>query len=220
LDVLGAIIVLATPLPAGCLAALLGIEKYDVNHWLNNLHAVLNVPSDSKAPVRLRHKSFSDFLRGQEGTGMDSFRINAVEKHAMLASKCIDRMKRENGGLRKDICNLQDYGKPRDKIGETTIREVIRPDLKYAYLNWVYHLQQCRQDITDEDIYAFLREHFLHWLEALSLIKKMTEGVVMVRTLESMLTVSGPIHVNYVRVLLTNFRYVHSVYDFTPYTKR
>jgi hypothetical protein len=99
LDVLSAIIVLATPLPAGCLTALLGIEKYDVNHWLNNLHAALNVPSDSKAPVQLRHKSFSDFLRGQEGTGMDSFHINAVEKHAMLASKCIDRMKRENGGL-------------------------------------------------------------------------------------------------------------------------
>jgi len=39
--------------------------------------------------------------------------------------------------------------------------------------------------------YHFLREHFLHWLEALGLTGKMSEGVRMITKLQSMLVVSG-----------------------------
>ncbi|KAH6715923.1 prolyl oligopeptidase-like protein [Leptodontidium sp. MPI-SDFR-AT-0119] len=177
------------------------MDLVDINRWLQKLRAVLNVPkvpSKSEVPLEVVHKSFRDFLLGQAGTGSDSFRVDAAETHAMLTSKCINRMKRTNGGLRKDMCNLQDYGKPRDKIDETTIREVIPPDLKYATLNWVYHLQHCRQDITnenkiehhisDEDIYDFFREHFLHWLEALSLIGAMSESDALISTLQSLIS--------------------------------
>ena len=52
LQVLGSIILLATPLPAQALAALLDIEEYDINHWLQNLHAVLNIPSNPTPPCR------------------------------------------------------------------------------------------------------------------------------------------------------------------------
>jgi hypothetical protein len=36
----------------------------------------------------------------------------------------------------------------------------------------------------------FLQQHFLHWLEALSLMGKMSEGVLMITALQSVLTVS------------------------------
>jgi hypothetical protein len=88
LQVLGSIILLATPLPARALVALLNIDEDDVNHWFRNLHAVLNVPSNPDAPMHILHKSFSDFLLGDEGTGIVSFRVNAAETHAILASKC------------------------------------------------------------------------------------------------------------------------------------
>ena len=196
-QILGAIILLATPLSVVALGALLNIDPDDVNIWLRNLHAVLNISRGPEAPVNILHKSFSDFLLG---TGMDRFRVDAAETHAMLASRCIDRMKREDGGLRKDMCNLRDYGKLRDKIEGTIIQKFIVPDLKYACLNWVYHLQHCRQDIrnedeighhiTDEDIYDFLRDHFLHWLEALSLIGVMPECDALIGTLQSLIAAS------------------------------
>jgi hypothetical protein len=38
--------------------------------------------------------------------------------------------------------------------------------------------------------HTFFTDHFLHWLEALSLIEKISEGVVMTKTFHSLLTVS------------------------------
>ena len=183
LQILGSIILLATPLPARGLAALLDIDEDDVNHWLRNLHAVLSVPSDPNAPVRLLHKSFSDFLLGHEGTGTASFRVNAAAIHATLASKCIQRMK-SNNGLRRDICNVQEPGKSRDEIEKAIIARHIPPDLDYACLYWVYHLQHNGRRITDEEeVYKFLHEHFLHWLESLCLLRKLSDGILSIREL-------------------------------------
>jgi hypothetical protein len=183
LQILSSIIFLATPLPARGLAALLDIDEDDVNHWLRNLHAVLNVPNNPNAPVQLLHKSFSDFLLGHVGTGTASFRVNVTETHAMLASKCIQRMKSDNG-LRRDICNVQEPGKSRDEIDKAIIARHIPPDLDYACLYWVYHLQHSGRRITDEEeAYKFLHEHFLHWLESLCLLRKLSDGILSIREL-------------------------------------
>ncbi|KAF4636457.1 hypothetical protein G7Y89_g1629 [Cudoniella acicularis] len=183
LQILGSIILLATPLPARGLAALLDIGADDVNHWLRNLHAVLDVPSDPNAPVQLLHKSFSDFLLGHEGIGIASFRVNVTEAHAMLASQCIKRMMSGNG-LRRDICNVQKPGKLRDEIDEAAVASHIPPDLQYACLYWMYHLQRSGRHITDEEeVCIFLRSHFLHWLESLSLLRKLSDGIPSIREL-------------------------------------
>jgi hypothetical protein len=39
-------------------------------------------------------------------------------------------------------------------------------------------------------IHKFIQKHFLHWLEALSLMRKMSEGVLMITALQSKLVVS------------------------------
>ena len=183
LQILGSIILLATPLPARGLAALLNRDEDDVNHWLRNLHAVLDVPSDPNAPVRILHKSFSDFLLGDEGTGMDNFRVNAAETHAMLMSKCIQRMACDNG-LRKDICNVGEPGKLRSEIGKAIVARHIPLYLDYACLYWVFHLQQSGRRIIDGDeVCIFLYTHFLHWLESLSLLRKLSDGVSSIREL-------------------------------------
>lgn len=69
--------------------------------------------------------------------------------------------------------------------------------IRYACVYWVDHLceihdnLQSRVDLCDNGmIDVFLKKHFLHWLEALSLMKSMSSGVVMIRKLESMLAVS------------------------------
>jgi hypothetical protein len=140
--------------------------------------------------VRLLRKSFSDFLVGYEGTGTDSFRVNAVETHTMLASKCIQRMISDNG-LRNDICNIKEPGKSRGEIGKEIIADHLPPDLEYACLYWVFHLQQGGRRIKDGDeVHIFLKEHFLHWLEALSLIGKISESNGLIGNLQSIIGVS------------------------------
>ena len=188
LQFLGFIILLPTPLPAPVLVALLNIDKSSVDYWLRNLHAVLNIPSDGGAPVEILHKSFSDFLLGQEGTGIAEFRVNAAESHGRLASKCIQRMENR---LSKDICSVRDPGKSRDEIGKAIIASHIPPDLEYACLYWVYHLQHSERHITDSDeLCIFLYTHFLHWLESMSWVGKISEGILAISSLEAQIPVS------------------------------
>ena len=50
---------------------------------------------------------------------------------------------------------------------------------------------QSKGRIRDEDqVHTFLQHHFLHWLEALSLIGKIDESVAMVTALQALVDVS------------------------------
>ncbi len=50
---------------------------------------------------------------------------------------------------------------------------------------------------------VFLKEHFLHWLEALSLLKRMSEGVLSIAKLTGLLKVSYYLNkVEYLQLLI------------------
>jgi len=183
LKILGAIALLVTPLSAPALAALLDMNPGTVNFSLQRLHAVLDIPSDPTAPVEILHKSFSDYLLRQEGTGISSFQVDRVATHAMLASKCIDRMNREDG-LQYDMCKLRDPSKFRDDINKDIIHDRIPLDLEYACVNWAFHMQHGGPGVPREDkAYKFLQKHFLHWLEGLSLLRELPAGITSLRQL-------------------------------------
>ncbi|RFN43647.1 g-protein beta wd-40 repeats containing [Fusarium flagelliforme] len=59
---LGALVLVTTPLSLTSLSSLLSIDIDTISFWLSYLHGVLDVPSGSQKPIRLLHKSFSDFL--------------------------------------------------------------------------------------------------------------------------------------------------------------
>ena len=96
---------------------------------------------------------------------------------------------RKNRGLKRDICNIQMAGTCRDQLESQTINDCIRADLKYACLYWVHHLQRSKQAMNDI-AGTFLRTHFLHWLEVLSLLGELSSGVIAVRELSTMVKVS------------------------------
>ena len=187
MQILGSVVLVAFPLSARALAGLLDMDEDNINHWLRNFHAVLHVPTDPQAPVQLLHKSFSDFLLGQEGTGIETFRVNAADTHSMLASRCIQRMTR---ALHKDICDIGDPGKSMDEIDRGTVASKLPLDLEYACLYWSYHLHQSGRPIRDGDgVQSFLYTHLLHWLETLSLLGKLSHGILAVRSLLEILQV-------------------------------
>jgi hypothetical protein len=64
-DIIGPIIVLATPLSVNALLQLLGMElnisSYNIKSLLNWLHLVLIVTDNPEAPICLQHLLFQDF---------------------------------------------------------------------------------------------------------------------------------------------------------------
>ncbi|KAK2024518.1 hypothetical protein LX32DRAFT_626097 [Colletotrichum zoysiae] len=149
LQVLGSVVLVAEPLSAASLACLLGMDMDDINCWLQGLHAVLDVPSEPWGPIRLLHKSFSDFLLGPVDSEASDHRVSATETHAILAAKCIQRMKE---GLRRDICDFQKPDVLRVEMDKQLIDTRIPADLQYACLYWIYHLHRSLQNLVTRGI--------------------------------------------------------------------
>ncbi|KAK7928370.1 hypothetical protein PG985_005368 [Apiospora marii] len=177
LQFLGALVLLATPLPASSLAALLGMTR--VKWWLREFHAVLDVPGESDRPTRLLHKSFSDYLLSSDVSNTGLYRVDAAEIQTLLAKRCIQRMAT---GLKQDICDIRKLDAAQNDVEKATINRCIPSELQYACRHWVDHLQRSEEPFNKE-ISNFLYEHLLHWLEAMCLLGNLREGANVMRGL-------------------------------------
>lgn len=189
-DIVGSVVVLADPLSTSSLAGLLGIDIEIIYCRLNSLHSVLSIPPDWDSPVRLLHLSFRDFLLDPEKRGKSPFWVDERETHEMLKTRCLEIMSRPKS-LRKNICRLESPGTLRREILSQTIDDCLPGDVRYSCRYWVHHLKQSGGRIRDQDaIHIFLQEHFLHWLEVLSLIGVISESIALIGTLQSLIAVS------------------------------
>ncbi|KAJ3538217.1 hypothetical protein NM208_g6003 [Fusarium decemcellulare] len=182
LKFLGALVLLATPLSPTSLTILLDMDMDDINWWLPELHAVLDISPEPHEPIRLLHRSFSDFLLDEESSDSNEYRVDASKTHMMLVEKCIQCM---NKGLKQDICDVQKPGTFRSAIDKEKIDHCVPPHLRYACLYWFHHLQ-CSGRSLDSFVYTFLYDHFLHWLEVLSLVGQLSEGATVLSGLLEM----------------------------------
>ncbi|KAF1923485.1 uncharacterized protein M421DRAFT_104373 [Didymella exigua CBS 183.55] len=184
--VVGSIVVLLSPLSAGCLIALLDAAEEDISQTLEDLHAILNIPEDPAQPLRLHHPSFRDFLLDKKRCGDDSFWVDERNTHKKLASCCLELMSGLSG-LRQDMCGLVGPGVLRIEIDEGTIASSLSPHLQYACRYWVSHLKQSQHNITNSDTtHIFLQRHLLHWLEAMSLIRELSQCVHLLDILQAL----------------------------------
>ncbi|KAF3282315.1 hypothetical protein TWF970_001725 [Orbilia oligospora] len=198
--IIGTIINLATPLSTASLANLLGIPKKKVDSRLDFFHSVLSVPEDPKEPVRLLHLSFRDFLVGshfkQHGDG-SLFWVDEIECHKTIATACLKRL---FDTLRKDICGLEDFGGLRATIIQEDIDNNLQPDVQYACCYWVHHMKLGKTSVDDGDqVHDFLKIHFLHWLEALSILGKSYDIILLIRDLTSLIDSSSTEALEFIR---------------------
>jgi hypothetical protein len=186
-EVVGTIVVLATPLSIVSLASLLVIPEDDVACRLDLLQSVLSIPTNQTHPVRLLHLSFRDFLLDDRKCGKSPFWVDERKTHKGIAIKCLQRM---SMCLKKDICNLKRPGTLRSEIDSRSINDHLPTEVQYACRYWVNHLEQSNCGIYDNDeIHVFLKVHFLHWLEGLSLTGKIFESIAMIKSLQGFLEV-------------------------------
>ncbi|KAK2926405.1 hypothetical protein FoTM2_013271 [Fusarium oxysporum f. sp. vasinfectum] len=186
--VVGSIVLLAEPLSTSSLARLLDISRSVIDRRLASLHSVLSVPASAESPVRMFHLSFRDFLVDPDKRSTNPFWVDEIATHEIIANRCLELLS-SSGHLRKDICDLKMPGIVRGDIEPAVIESYLPADVRYACLYWVRHMEQSNAGITDSHrVYHFLKRHFLHWLEALSLLGKISNSIAMIGSLQALIS--------------------------------
>ncbi|PYH89602.1 hypothetical protein BO71DRAFT_422881 [Aspergillus ellipticus CBS 707.79] len=84
------------------------------------------------------------------------------------------------------------YGTLREDIPDDIIQGRLPAKLQYACRHWVHHLQRGKVSLTAQDnVHVFLKRHFLHWLEAMSILRYMSELVRDIDILQSLVKSQG-----------------------------
>lgn len=179
--IVGAIVVLESPLSVVVLSQLLGIDQDRIHDRLDKLHSVLDIPESPETPVRLFHLSFRDYLINKESYPVNEFTIDQKETSRKLSVECLRVMKAH---LKTDICDLRHPGTARVDITSQHINSHLPPEVQYACLYWVKHQQVAGGEPADiQVIMDFLKIHLLHWIEALILLDRSWEISGLLKTL-------------------------------------
>ncbi|CAG8041265.1 unnamed protein product [Penicillium salamii] len=146
--------------------------------------------------VSLVHQSATDFLLRDELTKRFSVFPQGIKaKHQEI---CLRSLQAISETLRRDIYNIKYSGFPIERVREPN------PDplaiAQYSCVYWVDHLID--YDIPHNDrilqeggaVDSFLRQKYLHWIEALSLLRSLSNGIAAIVKLDRLLQVSCHIY--------------------------
>jgi hypothetical protein len=108
-----------------------------------------------------------------------------------------------SNSLKLDVCGQV---APRTLVADvesSRIEQRLPPEVRYACLYWIQHLQKSDvQPCDDDKVHQFLEVHLLHWLEALGWMGKTLEGILAIFSLETQIPVS--LLYSITREILTN----------------
>ena len=187
-EILGSIVILSSPLSAHALTTLLHIPKQDVDQTLEDLQSILDIPEDQTRPLCLHHPSFRDFLLNKSRCNDLHFWVDERQAHRTLAENCIQLI---SNSLKQDVCGQEAPGTLVANVEGSRIEQCLPPEVRYACLYWIQHLQKSGAQPYDNNIvHRFLWVYLLHWLEALGWIRKTSEGILAILSLEALIPVT------------------------------
>jgi hypothetical protein len=185
---LGGIVILFSSLSALSLSTLLDFEKTDMDQTLSDLHSILDIPKDQSQPLRLHHPSFRDYLLNNSRCMDQDLWVDEKQAHQVLATSCIRLM---STSLKQYICGVHAPGTLISDVENSRVKQSLSAEVQYACLYWIEHVQRSGAQLYDDSqVHIFLQKHLLHWLEALGWMKKISEGVLAISSLETELFVS------------------------------
>ncbi|KAH8661592.1 hypothetical protein BGZ60DRAFT_491655 [Tricladium varicosporioides] len=137
------------------------------------------------------HQSAKDFLLKKASKDILPFRVEDV--HSSIFSRSLQAMSRI---LKCDVYSLATPGISIDQVKPPV------PDplatIQYSCLYWLDHLLKCDtggalyKSLEDGgSVHKFLCHTFLYWLEALSLMRNLSNGIVIIRKLEAYIQANG-----------------------------
>jgi hypothetical protein len=142
-----------------------------------------------EATVYFVHQSAKDYFT--IGKGARIFPAGQHAEHNKIVNICFGIMA---STLKRDICDLRLPGILIDEVGDNRVDRYLPSFTRYACSFWFDHLHQADdQRIFDKagPIHDFCRQQLLHWLEALALMRRVPEAVMIVRKLQMLQLVSN-----------------------------
>lgn len=132
--------------------------------------------------VYLIHQSAQDYLKANHLSRLQNG--GEIEGHAELCRRSIHAMSK----LKTNIYDLEDWGI--ESKGVTSPNPDPLAALRYPCAFWLQHLCAANiqetnytSNVSAEDILDFLKTHFLHWLESISLMGGLSDSVAPIRRL-------------------------------------
>lgn len=206
-QIVESIVVLFDVLFSTALGDLLFVEKKKMNLILKFLHSLLNISKKEDFFIRLLHPFFRDFFLDKEKCENDCFWIDQKIIHINFVKNCLQLL---FNVFKKDICHLKSFGHLAREMQTDQINAYFSKNVQYACRYWVVHLEHVdcdrRNEIDLHDdgfIHLFFQKHFLHWLEALSLMRRISEEMLMIMKLKSLFKVNNHIHSKILRILIS-----------------
>ena len=167
---IGAVVLLANPLPPTAIAGLIDLDPKEVIPLLTLVQSLLVFDEDSDQPVKPFHKSFPDFITDPSRCTDSRFYISPQRLHVELVANCLRVM---NDGLEQNLLSLPDYTLNSEVEDlEKRIDNRISVALRYACQSWHNHLTGTGGEVTDviPHLRVFLEEKYLAWLEVVSVL--------------------------------------------------
>jgi hypothetical protein len=196
----GAIVLLQDQLNPQALSCLLYMDPVLVKNDLRKLSAVL-ILENSTDPIKIFHPSFSDFVRIR--CSNPRFRVDEGAHHGFLAIQCLKTM---NSRLKRNICSLTDISLLNSEVSDLSSRldSHAPTELRYACRHWTTHLGHASQVTKTlvEELNEFCSNHILHWIEMLSLIGRLADGLSALPTASKWCEVSWRLKIDVIKHLI------------------
>ncbi|RHZ59243.1 uncharacterized protein CDV56_102161 [Aspergillus thermomutatus] len=192
---LGSIVILSSQLSPHALYTLVEMDtkKYKGIHAheiLRKLRAILDIPKNKDeecAVIRPHHPSLCDFLLNATRCNDEQFYVCRKQAHQIVFDGCLQLLSQS---LRQDICDLEASDASVEVVPKSRIEQALPPAVQYACLYWVKHLRASECVNRDLDsVHEMLNNHVLHWLEALSWMRKYHDGLDALASLNTFLLV-------------------------------
>lgn len=169
--VVGAIVLARTPLLREDLHHFLGKQEDEssIDFIIRKLSSVISV-RDLDQRIHISHLSFTEFICDPKRCH-ETFVIDLGTHSRIMALTCFRIM---NANLRFNICQIETSHLHNDKADlPTRIKKAIPDYLSYSCLFGADHLQYTAFDVEIlKEVRSFMYHQLLHWLEVLSLLKK------------------------------------------------
>jgi hypothetical protein len=179
-SVLEVVLVLQNPLATSTLDRLLCLPEGQKSG--RTVSALACVIADEPL-LHLLHPSFADFLFSRERCVREIWYFDAAACHLHVAKLCLDRL--TNGGLKRNICDLT--------LSIPWAGEQIKPipdDVSYACIFWIHHVCLINNDSLVGLLETFLTAHILHWFEAMSILRRSRDTIILLDRLKGWILVS------------------------------
>lgn len=196
--IIGVVLVVRRPLSCQTIDRLLSLpEERSCTYAISHLGCVLQ----QDPTVRLLHPSFGDFLSSRARCSRDVWHFDTSKHNHGLALHCMQLL---DGTLCRNMCNLS--------LSTDPWTATLSDDVVYASMYWIDHICAVEQDTPSivAAMDSFLQQHLMHWLEAMSVMRRFRETIAQLDTLSLWLTNTDEAPPHLLELLLEAHRFAQT----------